>query len=240
MAFLLRPAKKSKSEGEQVSAIEHSGIGMTSQRTRERLIQRLKDQGISNQKVLDVMRVTPRHLFLDEALSHRAYEDTALPIGHGQTLSQPYIVALMTQALLASGPKQKVLEIGSGSGYQTAVLAQLVGQVFAVERIKQLIEKARPRMRMLGLRNVTMTHSDGGFGWERHAPYDGILSAAAPQEVPDELLHQLAPNGVLVIPVGPDGNQQLLEITRQGDSNEFVERVLERVRFVPLLGGVSR
>lgn len=223
-----------------MTAKQHSGIGMTSQRTRERLIQRLVDQGINNQRVLDVMRMTPRHIFLDEALAHRAYEDTALPIGHGQTLSQPFIVALMTQALLESGPKHKVLEIGSGSGYQTAVLAQLVDHVYAVERIKPLIDRARPRIRELGLRNVTMSHTDGGFGWERYAPYDGILSAAAPQHVPDELLHQLAPDGVLVIPVGPDGNQQLLEIKRVGDSNEFEEKFLCHVRFVPLLGGVTR
>ena len=223
-----------------MTALQHSGIGMTSQRTRERLIQRLVDQGINNQRVLDVMRMTPRHIFLDEALAHRAYEDTALPIGHGQTLSQPFIVALMTQALLESGPKLKVLEIGSGSGYQTAVLAQLVDHVYAVERIKPLIDRARPRMRELGLRNVTMSHTDGGFGWERYSPYDGILSAAAPQQVPDELLHQLAPDGVLVIPVGPDGNQQLLEIKRVGDSNEFEETFLCNVRFVPLLGGVTR
>ena len=223
-----------------MTALQHSGIGMTSQRTRERLIQRLVDQGINNQRVLDVMRMTPRHIFLDEALAHRAYEDTALPIGHGQTLSQPFIVALMTQALLESGPKLKVLEIGSGSGYQTAVLAQLVDHVYAVERIKPLIDRARPRMRELGLRNVTMSHIDGGFGWERYSPYDGILSAAAPQQVPDELLHQLAPDGVLVIPVGPDGNQQLLEIKRVGDSNEFEETFLCNVRFVPLLGGVTR
>lgn len=223
-----------------VNSIEHGGVGMTSQRTRDRLIQRLKEQGIKNQRVIDVMRMTPRHIFLDEALAHRAYEDTALPIGFGQTLSQPYIVALMTEALLASGPREKVLEIGVGSGYQTAILAQLVGHVYGVERIKPLIEKARSRMRQLGYRNVTLSHSDGTVGWERYAPFDGILSAAAPDEVPEELLHQLAPNGVLVIPVGPSGDQQLLRITRVGDSNEFEEEVIERVRFVPLIGGVSR
>lgn len=223
-----------------MNSIEHGGVGMTSQRTRDRLIQRLKEQGIKNQRVIDVMRMTPRHLFLDEALAHRAYEDTALPIGFGQTLSQPYIVALMTEALLASGPREKVLEIGVGSGYQTAILAQLTGHVYGVERIKPLIDKARSRLRQLGLRNVTLSHSDGTLGWERYAPFDGILSAAAPDQVPDELLHQLAPDGVLVIPVGPAGDQQLLQITRMGDSSEFEERVIERVRFVPLIGGISR
>lgn len=223
-----------------MNSIELGGIGMTSQRTRERLIQRLKEQGISNQKVLDVMRVTPRHLFLDEALSHRAYEDTALPIGYGQTLSQPYIVALMTELLLSLGPRRKVLEIGTGSGYQTAILAQLVDQVYGVERIKPLIDKARARLRLLGLRNVRLSHSDGGFGWSENAPYDGILSAAAPNEVPDELLHQLAPDGVLVIPVGSGEVQELRVITRQRDSTNFEERVVEQVRFVPLLSGLSR
>jgi len=223
-----------------VNSIELGGIGMTSQRTRERLIQRLKEQGVSNQRVLDVMRVTPRHLFLDEALSHRAYEDTALPIGYGQTLSQPYIVALMTELLLSLGPRRKVLEIGTGSGYQTAILAQLVDQVYGVERIKPLIDKARARLRLLGLRNVRLAHSDGGFGWSENAPYDGILSAAAPNMVPDELLYQLAPDGVLVIPVGSGEVQELRVITRQGDSANFEERVVEQVRFVPLLSGLSR
>ena len=223
-----------------MNSIEHGGIGMTSQRTRERLIQRLKEQGIKNQKVIDAMRITPRHLFLDEALAHRAYEDTSLPIGFGQTLSQPYIVALMTEALLEGGPRGKVLEIGVGSGYQTAILAKLAGHVYGVERIKPLVDKARSRIRQLGLRNVTLSHSDGALGWERYAPYDGILSAAAPDAVPDELLRQLAPDGVLVIPVGPSGDQQLLAITRVGDTNEYEERVIERVRFVPLIGGLTR
>jgi protein-L-isoaspartate(D-aspartate) O-methyltransferase len=223
-----------------VNSIEFGGIGMTSQRTRERLIERLKEQGITNQRVMDVMRVTPRHLFLDEALSHRAYEDTALPIGHGQTLSQPYVVALMTEILLSLGPRKKVLEIGTGSGYQTVILAQLVGQVYSVERIKPLLDKARERLRKLGLRNVRLSHSDGGFGFPDNAPYDAILSAAAPHEVPEELLHQLAPDGVLVIPVGPGDEQELRVITREGDSSNFEERVAEQVRFVPLLNGVTR
>ena len=216
------------------------GIGMTSQRTRERLIQRLVEQGIQSRQVLDVIRVTPRHLFLDEALSHRAYEDTALPIGHKQTLSQPYIVARMTELLLSRGSLGKVLEIGTGSGYQTAVLAQLVERVYSVERIRPLLTRSRELLRQLGHRNVTVALSDGSFGWGDHAPYDGIISTAAPQTLPEELLRQLAPNGILVIPVGPDGRQELCVITRQGDSNNFTEQVIEPVRFVPLLSGVTR
>lgn len=214
---------------------------MTSQRTRERLIQRLTEQGVTNIRVLDVIRNTPRHIFLDEALSHRAYEDTALPIGYGQTLSQPYIVARMTEILLgASGGKlEKVLEVGTGSGYQTTVLAQLVGQVFSVERIKPLQDKARDRLRQLGLRNVQLKHADGGFGWPEMGPYDGILSTAAPRAVPDELLAQLAPNGVLVVPVG-GLEQELHLIMRDGDTDKFVTQKLEPVKFVPLLSGTTR
>ena len=216
------------------------GIGMTSQRTRERLIQRLVDQGIDNLHVLDVIRNTPRHLFLDEALSHRAYEDTALPIGHKQTLSQPYIVARMTELLLSRGPLDKVLEIGTGSGYQTAVLAQLVGKVYSVERIKPLLVRSRELLRRLGYRNVSVSLSDGGFGWADYAPYNGIISTAAPETLPEGLLRQLAPDGILVIPIGPDGRQELRVITREGDSNNFAEEVIEPVRFVPLLSGVTR
>lgn len=214
---------------------------MTSQRTRERLIQRLSEQGVTNIRVLDVIRNTPRHIFLDEALSHRAYEDTALPIGYGQTLSQPYIVARMTEILLgASGGKlEKVLEVGTGSGYQTTILAQLVGQVFSVERIKPLQDKARDRLRQLGLRNVQLKHADGGYGWPEMGPYDGILSTAAPRAVPDELLAQLAPNGILVIPVGGQ-EQELHLVMRDGDTDKFVTQKLEPVKFVPLLSGTTR
>ncbi len=213
---------------------------MTSQRTRQRLVQRLKEQGVTDIRVLDVMAETPRHIFLDEALSHRAYEDTALPIGFGQTLSQPYIVARMTEILLnAAGKLQRVLEVGTGSGYQTSILAQLVPQVFSVERIKPLQDKARDRLRQLGLRNVELKHADGGFGWPERGLYDGILSTAAPRQVPPELLAQLAPGGVLVIPVGAD-EQHLNLIMRDGDSDKFVTQVLEPVRFVPLLSGVTR
>ena len=214
---------------------------MTSQRTRERLVQRLADKGVTNLQVLDTLRNTPRHWFLDEALSHRAYEDTALPIGYGQTLSQPYIVARMTEILLGAAGKRlhKVLEVGTGSGYQTSILAQLVDEVYSVERIKPLQDKARERLRELGLRNVHLKHADRGFGWPEAGPFDGILSTAAPRFVPQGLLDQLAPNGVLVIPVG-DQTQSLNLIIRDGDSENFVTQVLEPVKFVPLLSGTSR
>lgn len=217
------------------------GVGMTSLRTRERLIQRLRDQGVINMKVLDVMLNTPRHLFLDEALAHRAYEDTALPIGHGQTISQPYIVARMTEILLGAtgGKLNKVLEVGTGSGYQTSILAQLVPSVYSVERIKPLQDKARERFRQIGLRNIQLRHADGGFGWPEAGPYDGILSTAAPQAIPEDLLNQLAPGGVLVIPVG-GREQQLHLILRDADTNKFIIQVLEPVKFVPFLSGTSR
>ncbi|ACR11304.1 protein-L-isoaspartate O-methyltransferase [Teredinibacter turnerae T7901] len=214
---------------------------MTSKRTRDRLVQRLVDQGVSNRSVLDVVANTPRHIFLEEALSHRAYEDTSLPIGHGQTISQPYIVARMTEILLgAGGTLSRVLEIGTGCGYQTAVLAQLVERVYSVERIKPLQIQARERLRRLKLHNVDFRHADGGLGWpDEGAVFDGILSAAAPREIPARLYRQLAPNGVLVIPVGDD--QQILTLViRVGDTNEFKTQKLEPVRFVPLLSGVTR
>ncbi len=213
------------------------GLGMTSQRTRERLVQRLMDQGISNWEVLDVMRNTPRHIFLDEALSHRAYEDTALPIGFGQTLSQPYIVARMTEVLLgAAGSLDKVLEVGTGSGFQTSVLAQLVKQVYSVERIEPLQAKAKQRLWDLGIRNVRFKHTDGGFGWPEVGPFNAILSAAAPQVMPKDLLAQLAPNGVLVIPIGGE-EQELHLVMRDGDSDNFITQILEPVKFVPLKSG---
>jgi protein-L-isoaspartate(D-aspartate) O-methyltransferase len=216
------------------------GVGMTSERTRERMIQRLIEQGITNIRVLDAMRKTPRHLFLDEALSHRAYEDTALPIGHGQTLSQPYIVARMTELLIAATAKlDRVLEIGTGSGYQTAVLAPFVGQLYSVERIRPLQEQARQRLRQLSIYNVQLSLADGNLGWASKGPYDAILSAAAPASIPDSLKQQLAPDGVLIIPVG-EHSQILTRVIRQGDSNEFEEQAMEPVRFVPLLSGVVR
>jgi protein-L-isoaspartate(D-aspartate) O-methyltransferase len=210
---------------------------MTSQRTRARLVQRLSEQGISNTAVLDVMRNTPRHLFLDEAMAHRAYEDVALPIGYQQTLSQPYIVARMTELLLAQGPRRRVLEIGTGSGYQTAVLAQLVDEVFSVERIKPLQLKARQRLRQLKLRNVQMNHADGTMGWPERGPFDGILAAAAPQRIPQELLQQLDIGGRLVIPVGTDEQQlQVVSRTREG----FQTDIVESVYFVPLRPGTEK
>ncbi|WP_417224014.1 protein-L-isoaspartate(D-aspartate) O-methyltransferase [Amphritea sp.] len=212
---------------------------MTSQRTRSRLVQRLKDQGISDQQVLDVMGNTPRHIFIDEALSHRAYEDTALPIGFNQTISQPYIVARMTEILLADGPRERVLEVGTGSGYQTTVLAQLVDKVFSVERIKPLQEKARQRFSLLKIRNVSLKHSDGGMGWAERGPFDGIMVTAAPEEVPPELLIQLAVGGRLVIPVGGTQNQQLKLVIRVSET-DYETSVLEGVKFVPLLSGTVR
>ena len=213
-----------------------NGIGMTSQRTRERMVQRLVEQGITNIAVLEAMRSVPRHLFLDEAMAHRAYEDTALPIGYQQTLSQPYIVARMTELLIEGRDLARVLEIGSGSGYQSAVLAGLVGEVFALERIKPLLLAARKRMRQLKLRNVQMRHGDGYEGWASQAPFDGILCAAAPERVPDALLAQLAPGGRLVMPVG--GQEQVLVVVER-TAEGFERREVERVRFVPLVPGLG-
>lgn len=216
------------------------GVGMTSERTRERMIQRLIEQGITNISVLEALRKIPRHLFLDEALSHRAYEDTALPIGHGQTLSQPYIVARMTELLLTTATRlDRVLEIGTGSGYQTAVLAPFVDTLFSVERIRPLQEQARKRLRQLSIRNVRLSLADGGLGWEEKAPYDAIISAAAPASIPISLKQQLAADGVLVIPVGV-AKQMLTLVQRIGDTDEFVEKSIEAVKFVPLLEGVIR
>lgn len=215
---------------------ELQGIGMTSRRTRMRLVQRLKDSGIESDRVLEEMGQIPRHIFLDEALSHRAYEDTALPIGYGQTLSQPYIVARMTELLLMHEPA-RVLELGTGSGYQTAVLSQLFEQIYSVERIKPLQDRARDRLRQLNIRNVMLKHADGGMGWPERGPFDGIIVTAAPMEVPTELLDQLADGGVLVAPIGEE-RQVLVEVMRNGD--KFERRELEPVRFVPLLGGVVR
>ena len=213
---------------------QHQGIGMTSQRTRDRLISRLKEQGIKNSEVLTVMRELPRHLFVDEALASRAYEDTALPIGHGQTISQPFIVARMTEILLAGIAKKTVLEVGTGSGYQTAVLSRLVERVFSVERISPLQNQARERFYQLKLNNIKLKHSDGSWGWENNAPYDGIIVTCAPEQVPESLLEQLAPGGRLVIPVG-GASQSLRVIDRNG--NKFDETELDAVSFVPLLGG---
>jgi protein-L-isoaspartate(D-aspartate) O-methyltransferase len=219
--------------------VQFQGIGMTSRRTRDRLVTRLREQGISNEKVLAALRDTPRHIFIDEALSHRAYEDSSLPIGFNQTISQPYIVARMTELLLEDGPRENVLEIGTGSGYQTAILAQLVGQVFSVERIRNLQEKARKRLQQLKLRNVMFRHTDGGMGWPDKGPFDGIMVTAAPEQVPEELLAQLAIGGVMVIPVG-DGGHQVLQRIRRLSEDEYQTETLDPVRFVPLLPGTVR
>jgi protein-L-isoaspartate(D-aspartate) O-methyltransferase len=220
-----------------VNSIDVRGIGMTSQRTRERLVQRLQDQGIRSAAVLDVLRNTPRHMFVDEALAQRAYEDSALPIGYSQTLSQPWVVARMTELLLEAGPVGRVLEIGTGSGYQTAVLAQLVEQVYSVERIKPLQEKARKRLRSLRIKNVRLKHADGGVGWESEAPFDGIIATAAPGEIPPELPGQLGVGGRLVLPVGVE-TQFLTVVTRTASGLKTSTH--DEVRFVPLLAGVVR
>jgi protein-L-isoaspartate(D-aspartate) O-methyltransferase len=213
------------------------GAGMTSRRTRERMVSRLRSQGILNAKVLAVMAEIPRHVFVDEALESRAYEDTALPIGHNQTISQPYIVAKMTELLLEKGPLTKVLEIGTGCGYQTAILAKLVDQVYSVERIAPLMKKARDLLWELDIKSVGFKHSDGGWGWPDHAPFDGILVAAAPTEIPEALLQQMAIGCVMVIPVGHEGMQELHRIIRT--ENGFEDEVVERVTFVPFLTGVG-
>lgn len=211
---------------------------MTSQRTRDRLIERLREQGIKDDSVLEVMRNLPRHIFIDEALASRAYEDTALPIGSGQTISQPFIVARMTEVLLAGNAKLgKVLEIGTGSAYQTAILAQVAEQVFSIERIQHFIPRAKTILDTLNIRNVNLKHYDGYKGWAGFAPYDGIIVTAAPDEVPVELLNQLADGARLVIPSGADGKQQLLCITREGD--ELVKQILDTVSFVPLVKGTQ-
>jgi protein-L-isoaspartate(D-aspartate) O-methyltransferase len=220
-----------------VTILNLQGIGMTSQRTRDRLIERLTEQGITDKSVLNVIRGTPRHIFLDEALSHRAYEDSSLPIGFQQTLSRPYIVARMTELLMALGPRVRVLEVGTGSGYQTAILAQMVERVFSVERIRPLQEKARRRLRQLGLHNVHLRHADGGMGWQDRGPFDAILSAAAPEVVPAELLEQLAIGGRLVIPVGPVGKQQSLYVYDKTETG-IEEQLIEPVLFVPMVTGV--
>ena len=215
--------------------LRRDGIGMTSARTRERLVQRLRENGIRNPAVLDRIRSVPRHLFVDEAIASRAYEDTALPIGFGQTISQPWIVARMTEALLEGSPLHNVLEIGTGCGYQTAVLAPLVGKIYTIERIGPLLDRARQRIKELNLKNVRFRHGDGGQGWPSHSPYDGILVAAAPHAVPEALLEQLAPGGRMIVPIGAEGQQELMRITRK-EAGYHRER-LGPVAFVPLIQG---
>ena len=210
------------------------GIGMTSRRTRNRMIERLQQQGIEDNKILTAMSDIPRHLFVEEAFASRSYEDTALPIGYSQTISQPYIVARMTELLLAEGSLSKVLEIGTGCGYQTALLAQLVDKVYSVERIGPLLKKAKDCLWDLKIKNVSFQHSDGGWGWPEQAPFDGILVAAAPSEIPETLLQQMAIGGVMIIPVGSK-TQELHKITRT--STGFQDEIIEAVSFVPFLSG---
>ncbi|MBT8079305.1 MAG: protein-L-isoaspartate(D-aspartate) O-methyltransferase [Gammaproteobacteria bacterium] len=212
------------------------GIGMTSARTRDRLVRRLKDNGIRSSAVLEQIRNVPRHLFVDEALASRAYEDTALPIGHGQTISQPWVVARMTEALLDGFEGQRVLEIGTGCGYQTAVLAPLVKEIFTVERIPELLRKTKQRLRDLDIYNVRFRLGDGWQGWPKYGPYDGIIVAAAADELPQKLLEQLAPNGRLIMPVGPPGRQRLIMVKRLPE--HFEEVSLGAVSFVPLVKGM--
>jgi protein-L-isoaspartate(D-aspartate) O-methyltransferase len=223
---------------------EARGLGMTSQRARDRLIERLQAEGIADKRVLDVMRRLPRHLFIEEALASRAYEDTALPIGQAQTISQPWVVARMTEAMIAHALPKKVLEIGTGSGYQAAVLAALVENVYTVERIDELLRNARRRFRKLAIENVRSKHADGKRGWSEHAPYDAIMLTAADDRVPDELFAQLASDGVLIAPVGKPGAQRLMRYRRVVDEAESAEKkpewvgeALDAVSFVPLLGG---
>lgn len=211
---------------------------MTSQRTRDRLISRLESEGIRSLEVLDAMRATPRHIFVDEALASRAYEDTALPIGYSQTISQPYIVAKMSEVLLLSGPLNKVLEIGTGSGYQAAILALLVKEVYSIERIEPLIRQARARFQELTLRNIRLQFDDGTLGWPEYGPYDGIIATAAPLEVPMPLLEQLVLGGRLIIPIGKQGVQRLMLYTRTEEGVE--EEFIEQVSFVPMLSGQKK
>ena len=221
-----------------MNGIERNGIGMTSARTRERLIERLKAEGIKSSAILERIRAVPRHLFVDEALASRAYEDTALPIGFGQTISQPYIVAAMTSALVEGVPKiTRVLEIGTGCGYQTAVLAPFVQHVYSVERIAPLLQRARSILAELRVSNVSLRHADGWHGWRSQAPFQGIIAAAAPEIVPPELLEQLDDGGRLVIPIGTRGEQMLLRVTRNGA--EFQREELLPVSFVPFVEGTE-
>ena len=219
-----------------MSKFDLNGIGMTSQRTRDRLAARLAEQGISNHRVLQLIASVPRHIFIEEALAHRAYEDTALPIGHNQTISQPYVVALMTQVLFEA-PRAKVLEVGTGCGYQSALLAHCAEQVYSIERIEALISGAKERLAALSLRNVNIRLGDGYQGWERFAPFDGILVAAAPPRVPEALLAQLADGGRLIMPVGDQNEQHILIVDRDGD--EFIHTQGPAVRFVPMLRGTQ-
>lgn len=214
------------------------GIGMTSLRTRNRMIDRLHEQGIRSDLIFEIMSTIPRHIFIDEALASRAYEDNALPIGFNQTISQPYIVAKMTELLIADNKPSKVLEIGTGCGYQTAILAKIADKVYSVERILPLKKKAQQHLLDLQLGNISLKHSDGSWGWAEHSPYDGIIVTAAPAEIPQKLLEQLSVGGVMIIPIGRRNISQVLhKITRKEDG--YVTEKIESVSFVPFLSGKS-
>jgi protein-L-isoaspartate(D-aspartate) O-methyltransferase len=223
-----------------LSGRDRQGIGMTSQRTRDRLVARLRSLGIRDERVLEVIRRTPRHLFVDEALASRAYENTALPIGFSQTISQPFIVARMTEALLAEGVPARVLEVGTGSGYQAAILAQLVGELYSVERIAALYRRAGGLLRELGLRNVRLRHSDGSWGWPKSGPYDAIMVTAAAEEIPDDLLAQLVVGGRMIAPVGREGGAQELKYIVRRDTQHWEQSTLGPASFVPLRQGEVR
>ena len=212
-----------------------AGIGMTSQRTRARMVERLREQGVRDERVLAAMGTVPRHLFVEEALASRAYEDTALPIGFGQTISQPYVVAKMAETLLNGKTPGKILEVGTGCGYQAAVLAQLFPEVYSIERIKGLHERARINLLGLRLKNLRLVHGDGYAGLDKAAPFQSIILAAAPREVPQALRQQLAPGGRMVLPLESKGGQRLVLIERNGRG--FLESELDAVRFVPMTAG---
>lgn len=220
--------------------IRTTGIGMTSQRTRERMLARLREQGIKDEVTLAAIGEIPRHIFVDEALATRAYEDVSLPIGYGQTISQPYTVAKMTETLRAGRPLGKVLEIGTGCGYQTAVLSKVASEVYSLERISPLVMKARKHLREIRMSNIKLKHADGTMGLPDYAPFDGIIVTAAATHIPEDLLQQLAVGGRLVIPVGVE-EQTLYLIERVATENgtEFIKTKLEPVKFVPLLGGTN-
>ncbi len=214
------------------------GIGSTSQRVRDQLVARVRQKGVQNEAVLAVMSKMPRHLFVDEAMKDSAYKDDALPIGHGQTISQPFIVARMTEELLrGETPPKKVLEVGTGSGYQAAILAALVDKVYTVERIVELHQKTRSLFQRMGFKNIVASHSDGSWGWEQHAPYDAIIATAAPDQIPEQLLLQLAIGGKLVIPLGAQSDEQRLTVVHRVSDHQFETEELEMVMFVPFLGG---
>ena len=216
---------------------EARGLGMTSQRARDRLVERLKLDGVTDRRVLEVLRRVPRHLFVEEALASRAYEDTALPIGQAQTISQPWVVARMTEALIEHKMPTKVLEIGTGSGYQAAVLSALVENVYSIERIEELLRGARRRFRKLGIDNIRSRHDDGNLGWPEFAPFDAIILTAAGDIIEPSLFDQLAEDGVLVAPVGAPGAQRLMRYTRS--DGKWQGEDLGGVSFVPLLGGLG-